>query len=238
MCRDITKVAAVKGIQIGQEVVLRDNISWFIKNRIMLVVVAFVLGIILTEVTSTIVSFGTYRGGMALLVGGILTLIVLIVSWIRKPRYLFRIEQIERGERHNMTEPGLEEMLELIWTMKEDADKVEKDLLIKKMKLPGAENMLKTLTQEDFVKITDTKVEFTNKGMTDARLIIRRHRLAERLLNDVLAVKEDTMDSSACKFEHFLDEEVTTSICTLLGHPVSCPHGKAIPPGGVLWKGK
>ena len=89
--KDITKVAAVKGIQIGQEVVLRDNISWFIKNRIMLVVAAFVSGIILTEATSTIVSFGTYNGGMALLVGGILTLIVLIVSWIRKPRYLFRI---------------------------------------------------------------------------------------------------------------------------------------------------
>src|SRR3990167_2368215 len=116
-----------------------------------------------------------------------------------------------------MAEPGLEEMLELIWTMKEEADKVEKDLLIKKLKLPGAENMLKTLIHENFVKITDTKVELTNKGMTDARLIIRRHRLAERLLNDVLAVKEDTMDSSACKFEHFLDEEVTTSICT-------CPH--------------
>jgi len=46
----------------------------------MLVVVAFVLGIILTEVASTIVSFGTYSGGMALLAGGILTLIVLIVS--------------------------------------------------------------------------------------------------------------------------------------------------------------
>ncbi len=96
--RDITKVAAVKGIQIGQEVVLCDNISWFIKNRIMLVVVAFVLGIILTEAASTIVSFGTYRGGMALLAGGTLTLIVLIVSWIRKPRYLFRIEQIEGGK--------------------------------------------------------------------------------------------------------------------------------------------
>ena len=96
--RDITKVAAIKGIQIGQEVVLRDNISWFIKNKIMLVVVAFVLGIILTEATSTIVSFGTYRGGMALLVGGILTLIVLIVLWVKKPRYLFKIEQIEGGK--------------------------------------------------------------------------------------------------------------------------------------------
>ena len=89
--RDITKVAAVKGIQIGQEVVLRDNISWFSKNRIMLVVAAFVSGIILTEVASTIISFGSYRGGMDLLVGGILTLMVLIVSWVKKPRYLFRI---------------------------------------------------------------------------------------------------------------------------------------------------
>lgn len=89
--RDITKVAAIKGIQTGQEVVLRDNISWFVKNRIMLVVAAFVSGIILTEVASTIISFGSYRGGMDLLVGGILTLIVLIVSWLRKPRYLFRI---------------------------------------------------------------------------------------------------------------------------------------------------
>lgn len=92
--RDITKVAAVKGIQIGQEVVLRDNISWFIKNRIMLVVVAFVLGIILTEATSASISFGSYRGRMDLLVGGILTLIVLIVSWVRKPRYLFRIVNV------------------------------------------------------------------------------------------------------------------------------------------------
>ena len=95
--RDITKVAAIKGIQIGQEVVLRDNITWFLKNRIMLVLVAFVLGIIVTEAAATIISFGTYRGAIDLLVGGILTLIVLVVSWVKKPRYLFRIEQIEGG---------------------------------------------------------------------------------------------------------------------------------------------
>ena len=95
--RDITKVAAIKGIQMGQEVVLRDNITWFLKNRIMLVLVAFVLGIIVAEAAATIVSFGTYRGAIDLLVGGILTLIVLVVSWVKKPRYLFRIEQIEGG---------------------------------------------------------------------------------------------------------------------------------------------
>ncbi len=95
--RDITKVAAIKGIQIGQEVVLRDNINWLSKNRIMLVVAAFVSGIILTEAASTIISFGTYRGGIDLLVGGVLTLIVIVVSWVKKPRYLFRIVQIEGG---------------------------------------------------------------------------------------------------------------------------------------------
>ena len=82
-----------------------------------------------------------------------------------------------------MTEPGLEEMLELIWTMKEETDKVEKDLLIKKMKLPGAENMLKTLTQESFVTITDTKVEFFNLSASRCLLIINRASVIPLLVN-------------------------------------------------------
>src|SRR5574337_112813 len=130
-----------------------------------------------------------------------------------------------------MTEPSQEEILELIWTIEEESEKVERDLLIKKIHLPTAEQILNTLIHENYVTITDSRVELTKKGRADARLVIRRHRLAERLLNDVLDVKEDAMDSSACKFEHILDEEVTASICTLLGHPVTCPHGKAIPPG-------
>ena len=130
-----------------------------------------------------------------------------------------------------MIEFSHEEILELIWTMEEENEEVERGSLLKKTNLPKSEDVLKVLIDESYVKITDSKVELTKKGRADARLIIRRHRLAERLLKDVLGVKEDTMNSSACKFEHFLDEEVTTSICTLLGHPVSCPHGKSIPPG-------
>ncbi|HHT9158834.1 MAG: hypothetical protein A2099_05760 [Planctomycetes bacterium GWF2_39_10] len=136
-----------------------------------------------------------------------------------------------------MAESTQEEILELIWTIEEEENgKVEKELLIKRVNLPSAENALKVLIQEGYVKIINSRAELTKKGREDARLIIRRHRLAERLLNDVLAVNEETMDSSACKFEHFLDEEVTTSICTLLGHPLSCPHGKAIPPGDCCEK--
>lgn len=130
-----------------------------------------------------------------------------------------------------MTEASQEEILELIWTIDEEYGEVERNSLIKKTRLPSAEQILNTLIHEDYVTISDSKIVLTKKGLADARLVIRRHRLAERLLNDVLDVKEDAMDSSACKFEHILDEEVTTSICTLLGHPVTCPHGKTIPPG-------
>lgn len=130
-----------------------------------------------------------------------------------------------------MTEPSQEEILELIWTIDEENGEVERNSLIKKIPLPSAEQILNSLIQEDYVIISDSKVALTKKGLANARLVIRRHRLAERLLNDVLDVKEDAMDSSACKFEHILDEEVTTSICTLLGHPVTCPHGKTIPAG-------
>jgi DtxR family Mn-dependent transcriptional regulator len=74
-------------------------------------------------------------------------------------------------------------------------------------------------------------VRFTPKGRNESRKIIRRHRLAERLLHDVLEVGEDEMESAACKFEHIISEGVEESICTLLGHPKICPHGKPMPQG-------
>jgi DtxR family Mn-dependent transcriptional regulator len=63
------------------------------------------------------------------------------------------------------------------------------------------------------------------------RAVIRRHRLAEVLLGQVLQVSEASADDTACQFEHLLSEDVTDSICTFLGHPPTCPHAKAIPRG-------
>jgi DtxR family Mn-dependent transcriptional regulator len=71
----------------------------------------------------------------------------------------------------------------------------------------------------------------TASGWPEATLAVRRHRLAERLLVDVLATDEAQMDEQACRFEHALVDGVAESICTLLGHPRFCPHGKPIPPG-------
>lgn len=136
----------------------------------------------------------------------------------------------------NIIESCHEELLELIWTIEEEHGETEKELLIRKEGSSFAEAYLKTLVNNGYILLKDNKVILTEKGQAEAKLIIRRHRLAERLLHDVLEVKEEAMDSSACDFEHFLSEEVTTSICTLLGHPLTCPHGKHIPPGDCCKK--
>src|SRR3989454_448096 len=75
-------------------------------------------------------------------------------------------------------------------------------------------------------------VELTPRGRQRAADIIRRHRLAERLFTDSLALdSESEIEQQACKFEHILSPEATDKICSFLGHPRTCPHGAPIPPG-------
>lgn len=75
-------------------------------------------------------------------------------------------------------------------------------------------------------------VALTPRGRTRAGSIIRRHRLAERLFTDSLAMdSESEIEEQACKFEHILSPEATDKICAFLGHPRTCPHGAPIPPG-------
>ena len=80
-------------------------------------------------------------------------------------------------------------------------------------------------------------VELTPRGRERAGSIIRRHRLAERLFTDSLAMdSESEIEQQACKFEHILSPEATDKICTFLGHPRTCPHGAPIPPGPCCGK--
>jgi len=72
---------------------------------------------------------------------------------------------------------------------------------------------------------------FTNEGLKEAEKCVRRHRLAERLMADILDVKDPLLHEASCKFEHGLHYGLEDIICTLLGHPKKCPHGKTIPPG-------
>jgi len=80
-------------------------------------------------------------------------------------------------------------------------------------------------------------IELTTRGRQRAADIIRRHRLAERLFTDSLAMDSETeIEQQACKFEHILSAEATDKICAFLGHPKTCPHGSPIPPGPCCGK--
>lgn len=124
-----------------------------------------------------------------------------------------------------------EEVLEWIWTVEEEYGKVVKESLYEKFGKENTEKSLSELTESKLIKVHDSCMLLTKTGHDRAGQIIRRHRLAERLLHDVLEASDEVYERGACQFEHFINEDITTSICTLLGHPAVCPHGKLIPPG-------
>jgi len=127
-----------------------------------------------------------------------------------------------------------QEILEKLWI-----DTVEGENEFVELRKLGRESTVNTLAKSEHVVISDNRVKLTPKGNREAKRVIRRHRLAERLLHDVLdVVGVDNMESAACKFEHIISEDVEESICTLLGHPRECPHGKPIPPIRCCKEGK
>jgi len=72
---------------------------------------------------------------------------------------------------------------------------------------------------------------FTPEGRDRAERLIRRQRLAETLFTQTFQMHEAEVEAEACYFEHILSPAVTDSICSFLGHPPACPHGKPIPRG-------
>jgi DtxR family transcriptional regulator, Mn-dependent transcriptional regulator len=97
---------------------------------------------------------------------------------------------------------------------------------------PGAgEQDLAAMEAAGLLQVDAGKVTLTPAGEARAGAVVRRHRLTERLFHDLLAAAEETAEAQACEFEHILSPEATESVCTLLGHPPTCPHGKPIPPG-------
>ncbi|MCB4756691.1 MAG: metal-dependent transcriptional regulator [Elusimicrobia bacterium] len=93
---------------------------------------------------------------------------------------------------------------------------------------PGAIDLLE---KKNLVSDRQGELFFTPEGEALARGVVRRKRLAERLLKDILNVDDESVDAVACQWEHTLSKEVTNSICTLLGHPSRSPFERPIPPG-------
>ena len=99
---------------------------------------------------------------------------------------------------------------------------------------PGIDELVKL----GYIRKDSDHIHLLEKGKSHALGCIRRHRLAERLMVDVFDVKKNIIDEVSCKFEHLLHEGLEDKVCSILGHPKRCPHGKTIPPGKCCSDGK
>ncbi len=131
----------------------------------------------------------------------------------------------------------IDEILEAVWLAHEDGRPQVEQLHVECKHNGGDFDLseyLHEMADMGLVSLKEGMVEFTEAGRKRARNVIRRHRLAQRLLMDVLDVSERVSEDMACQFEHILSEEVTDKVAAFLGHPQVDPNGRPIPPGDTL----
>ncbi len=138
---------------------------------------------------------------------------------------------------HGDQEERIDEILELIWTLREKGIS-DLDQLLETTRDVEAKSILHTMIKDDLFQIEGTRVVLKEHGEEKAREIIRRHRLTERLFTEIFEMSEEEVEEEACKLEHILSPSVTESVCTFLGHPPTCIHGKPIPRGECCLKFK
>ena len=89
---------------------------------------------------------------------------------------------------------------------------------------------LRRMTRDGLVRMNGRKeIELTEAGLRAAESIVRRHRIMERWLTDVLGLDWVTADAEAARLEHAVSEVVEQRLFEVLGHPATCPHGNPIP---------
>lgn len=95
---------------------------------------------------------------------------------------------------------------------------------------PSAYEMLKRLEAQGLLRShTEDGYTLTPEGLRTATRVVRRLRLAERLLTDILRLDLPRVYAEACKMEHIISPEVEARMAEVLGHPATCPHGLPIP---------
>jgi DtxR family Mn-dependent transcriptional regulator len=137
------------------------------------------------------------------------------------------------AERQPLTH-AVEEYLEAIQRFSREGEGPSTTQLASHLKVRPASvtGMVKRLAELGLVTYRRyRRVNLTAAGQRGARKIIRRHRLAERLLTDVLELPLDRVHDEACRLEHALSSEVEDLIARKLGDPEFCPHGHPIKSG-------
>jgi len=127
--------------------------------------------------------------------------------------------------------PAFEEYCEAIWELKEDEVEVIQARVAERLNVsrPAVSEMIKRMQGEGFVSLSGTTINLTSQGRGLAEQVVRRHRLAERLLTDILGLPWADAHLEAGKWEHVISEPVEQAINRVLDNPTTCPHGNPIP---------
>lgn len=133
---------------------------------------------------------------------------------------------------HTHFDESNEEYLEAIYRLEREGPGVSNSALASELGVAPASvsGMLKKLATEGFIEHPSRGgVTLTRKGLQTAARVVRRNRLAEVLLTDVLGMPWDQVYEEACKLEHAISERVEEHLVKVLGDPKFCPHGRPIP---------
>jgi DtxR family transcriptional regulator, Mn-dependent transcriptional regulator len=127
-----------------------------------------------------------------------------------------------------------EEVLEELWTAEEGGSRLTVAELASTIHAGPSEGwggVVQELIEAGWVRLDGLALHLTAAGETEAREVVRRHRLAEVLFSQVLQLPMAETEDEACSVEHVLSPQATDAVCSFLGHPPVCPHGRPIPRG-------
>ncbi len=133
-----------------------------------------------------------------------------------------------------MSQSLIEEALEYFWVTRDRGSDLMEDFrknMVADNQPEISDELLQQMEDEGLITRGNGYFQLLPKGDVAAEQIVRRHRLAERLFADLLNVPMHETEKIACELEHILSPEVTDTVCTFLGHPPRCPHGRKIPRG-------
>ena len=127
--------------------------------------------------------------------------------------------------------PAFEEYCETIFELREDDVEVIQARIADRLMVsrPAVSEMIKRMESEGLVTIDHNSITLTKDGQRLAERVVRRHRLAERFLTDILELSWADAHQEAGKWEHIISEPVEAAIVRVLGNPTTCPHGNPIP---------
>jgi DtxR family Mn-dependent transcriptional regulator len=127
--------------------------------------------------------------------------------------------------------PPVEEYLEAIHELLEEGSSVIQARLVERLghTAPTVSEMVRRLRDDGYLRVEGRAISLTGKGRERAEKVVRKHRLAERLLTDVIGLEWHKAHLEAGRWEHVISDEVESLLVKLLDNPTTCPHGNPIP---------